>query len=189
MAESHSHCCWPSGDWSINGRSLTTRFSVCFMTTSVNDSSYLHSPYWSQPSNSLNHEHIAQALNHSSDEGATLVFSKLDLTDISVDAAEELATKVDANNKGMVKRWVCMAWILSGRLKVNSIAMGHNRLSTLPTELALLTHLRYLNLRHNSFSTFPRVVRILSKEPDLLNVNTFQVNSNPVTWYPRYQPQ
>lgn len=74
------------------------------MTTSVNDSSYLHSPYWSQPSNSLNHEHIAQALNHSSDEGATLVFSKLDLTDISVDAAEELATKVDANNKGMVKR-------------------------------------------------------------------------------------
>lgn len=76
------------------------------MTTSVNDPSYLRSPYWSQPatSTSLNHEHIAEALNHSSDNGETLLFSKLDLTDISVDAAEELATKVDTNSEGMVKR-------------------------------------------------------------------------------------
>jgi len=39
------------------------------------------------------------------------------------------------------------------------IALGNNRLTTLPTELALLTRLRYLNLKHNSFSTFPRAVR------------------------------
>jgi Leucine-rich repeat (LRR) protein len=38
------------------------------------------------------------------------------------------------------------------------MALGNNRLTTLPTELALLTRLRYLNLKHNSFSTFPRAV-------------------------------
>lgn len=76
------------------------------MTTLAIDHPSLRSPYWtsSTSSNSLNHDHITEALNHSPDDGETLVFSKLDLTDISVDAAEELATKVDANGEGVVKR-------------------------------------------------------------------------------------
>lgn len=40
------------------------------------------------------------------------------------------------------------------------IALGYNRLATLPTSFALLSRLRYLNLRNNSFSVFPHVVRL-----------------------------
>lgn len=40
------------------------------------------------------------------------------------------------------------------------LALGNNRLTTLPTEFALLNQLRYLNLRHNSFPSFPEIVRI-----------------------------
>lgn len=76
------------------------------MTTPAIDRPNLRSPYWipSNSSNSLNHDHIVEALGHSPDGGETLVFSKLGLTDISVDAAEELATKVDTNGVGVVKR-------------------------------------------------------------------------------------
>lgn len=38
------------------------------------------------------------------------------------------------------------------------IALSHNRLATLPTAFALLSRLRYLNLKNNSFSVFPDVV-------------------------------
>lgn len=41
------------------------------------------------------------------------------------------------------------------------VALGYNRLATLPMAFALLTHLRYLNLRANSFTVFPDVVRLL----------------------------
>jgi hypothetical protein len=76
------------------------------MTSAAIDRSNLRSPYWipSNTSNSLKHEHIVDALSQSQDGGETLVLSKLDLTDISVDAAEELATKVDSNGEGVVKR-------------------------------------------------------------------------------------
>lgn len=38
------------------------------------------------------------------------------------------------------------------------IALSYNRLATLPTAFALLSCLRYLNLKNNSFSVFPDVV-------------------------------
>jgi hypothetical protein len=76
------------------------------MTSFAVDRPALRSPYWIPPNTSvsLSHEHIAEALANSPDDGETLVFSKLDLTDISVDAAEELATKVDSSGEGVVKR-------------------------------------------------------------------------------------
>jgi hypothetical protein len=39
------------------------------------------------------------------------------------------------------------------------MALGFNRLAALPMALALLSSLRYLNLRNNHFTTFPDVVR------------------------------
>jgi hypothetical protein len=48
------------------------------------------------------------------------------------------------------------------------VALGYNRLATLPTAFALLSRLRYLNLQNNSFSVFPDVVS--SHEVDALNV-------------------
>jgi len=39
------------------------------------------------------------------------------------------------------------------------VALGYNRLATLPMAFALLARLRYLNLRANSFTVFPDVVR------------------------------
>ncbi|KAF9453247.1 hypothetical protein P691DRAFT_793050 [Macrolepiota fuliginosa MF-IS2] len=162
------------------------------MTTLAIDRPNLRSPYWvpSNSSNSLNHEHIIEALDRSPDGGETLVFSKLDLTDISVDAAEELATKVDANGLGVVKR----------------IALGNNRLTTLPTELALLTRLRYLNLKHNSFSSFPRAltlvqsldtldishnkIRRLPNDPgNLVNLRVFCFSRNKISRLPTYLTQ
>ncbi len=78
------------------------------MTTPAADRDHLNlpSPYWipSNVSNSLNHDHITTALKFSPDGGETLVFSKLDLTDISVDALEELATRVGEDGEGAVKR-------------------------------------------------------------------------------------
>jgi hypothetical protein len=47
---------------------------------------------FSPPSLSLSPDLIAEALAQSADQGATLVFLKKNLTDISEEAAEELAT-------------------------------------------------------------------------------------------------
>jgi Leucine-rich repeat (LRR) protein len=38
------------------------------------------------------------------------------------------------------------------------LALASNQLTTLPNEFMYLSRLRYLNLKHNSFSTFPEVV-------------------------------
>lgn len=62
------------------------------------------------------------------------------------------------------------------------IALGYNRLATLPTAFALLSRLRYLNLKNNSFSVFPDVVSLtvslLLSSPSRVAVdcNTFPRN-------------
>lgn len=58
-------------------------------------------------STSLNSLHISQAISQSPDNGATLMFSKLSLSDISVLAAEELASigRETSEDESPVKRY------------------------------------------------------------------------------------
>ncbi|KAJ7273148.1 RAM signaling pathway protein-domain-containing protein [Mycena rebaudengoi] len=102
---------------------------------------------FSPPSLSLSSEQISDALANSADAGATLVFLKQNLSDIGEEAAEELATigRETPDDECSVER----------------IALGHNRLTTLPTAFALLSRLRYLNLKSNSFVVFPDVLTLL----------------------------
>jgi len=76
------------------------------MISSAIDRSSLRSSDWipSNVSLFLGHEHIKEAVRKSQDGGVSLNFSKLDLTDISVEAAEELATKSDPNGHVLVER-------------------------------------------------------------------------------------
>ncbi|KAJ7632148.1 RAM signaling pathway protein-domain-containing protein [Roridomyces roridus] len=102
---------------------------------------------FSSPSLSLSSELITEAVGQSPDAGATLVFLKKSLSDIGEEAAAELATvgRESPDDESCVER----------------IALGHNRLTTLPTAFALLSRLRYLNLKSNSFSVFPDVLTLL----------------------------
>lgn len=43
-------------------------------------------------------------------------------------------------------------------IEIFRVALGYNRLATLPMAFAFLTRLRYLNLRANCFTVFPDVV-------------------------------
>ncbi|KAJ6606459.1 RAM signaling pathway protein-domain-containing protein [Mycena vulgaris] len=144
---------------------------------------------FSPPSLSLSPELIADALAQSTDQGATLVFLKKNLTDIGEEAAEELATlgRESPDDESSVER----------------IALGHNRLTTLPTAFALLSRLRYLNLKSNSFSVFPDVLTLLpaldtldishnkikrlpTQPGKLLNLRVFCLARNKLTRLPIY---
>ncbi|KAF9456455.1 RAM signaling pathway protein-domain-containing protein [Collybia nuda] len=123
-----------------------------------------HSSRTSAFSASLNTVHISEALRRSSDDGATLMFSKMNLTDVGVLAVEELATmgRATPDDESLVKR----------------ITLGNNRLTTLPTEFALLSRLRYLNLKHNSFSVFPDVLTLMPSL-DILDVSYNKIKRFP----------
>ncbi|KAJ7168184.1 RAM signaling pathway protein-domain-containing protein [Mycena crocata] len=144
---------------------------------------------FSPPSLSLSPELIADALAQSTDNGATLVFLKKNLTDIGEEAAEDLATlgRETPDDESLVER----------------IALGHNRLTTLPTAFALLSRLRYLNLKSNSFSVFPDVLTLLpaldtldishnkikrlpTQPGKLLNLRVFCLARNKLTRLPIY---
>ncbi|KAG6911442.1 hypothetical protein DXG01_014516 [Tephrocybe rancida] len=146
----------------------------------------------SSPSTSLSSVHIAQALQRSSDDGATLMFSKMNLSDVGVVAAEELAS-IGRDNPG-------------DESPLKRITLGNNRLTMLPTEFALLSQLRYLNLKRNSFSVFPDVLTLLpsldtldishnriKKLPfqagHLLRLRVFSLSRNKITRLPSYLSQ
>ncbi|KAF5387103.1 hypothetical protein D9615_001618 [Tricholomella constricta] len=144
------------------------------------------------PSTSLSSVYIAQALQRSSDNGATLMFSKMNLSDVGALAAEELATigREMPEDESPVKR----------------ITLGNNRLTTLPTEFALLSRLRYLNLKHNSFSVFPDVLTLMPsldtldisrnkikrlpfRAGQLIHLRVFCISRNKITRLPPYLSQ
>jgi len=151
-------------------RTTSPSFST-FMSSLDVDRSALYSPSsrkrtsFPPVSLSLSHEHIQDALSRSPDDGATLVFMKLNLTYIGEAAADRLANigKDSPDDESRVER--CVAFYLHPKCNLKlcfcRIALGHNRLSALPTDFALLSRLRYLNLKHNSFTVFPNVVRML----------------------------
>ncbi|KAL0580431.1 RAM signaling network component [Marasmius crinis-equi] len=137
---------------------------------------------------SLSHSLIQEALANSPDEGATLVFTKKNLTDIG-GAAEELATI------GMEPP--------EDESRVQRIALNHNRLTTIPVEFALLSRLRYLNLKNNAFSVFPDVLTLMNSldtldishnkikrlppQPgSLVNLKVFCLTRNKLTRLPAY---
>ncbi|KAJ7184297.1 RAM signaling pathway protein-domain-containing protein [Mycena filopes] len=138
---------------------------------------------------SLSSTLIADALRNSTDQGTTLRFLKQNLTDISEEAAAELASlgRDGIDDASLVER----------------IALGQNRLTTLPTAFALLSRLRYLNLKSNSFTVFPDVLTLLpaldtldishnkikrlpTQPGRLLNLRVFCLARNKLTRLPIY---
>ncbi|GJJ12081.1 hypothetical protein Clacol_006322 [Clathrus columnatus] len=95
----------------------------------------------------LTHADISKALLDSTDDGKTLDFSHKNLTDVGEPGAEELAR---IGIEGLADECI-----------VSRVALGYNRLATLPMAFALLTRLRYLNLRANCFTVFPDVLTVL----------------------------
>ncbi|KAJ2931329.1 hypothetical protein H1R20_g5656, partial [Candolleomyces eurysporus] len=112
----------------------------------------------------LNPTTIAQAVDRSADNGRTIVLSKLNLSDVSAEAAEELATvgRGGPDDDCIIER----------------ITLGNNRLTTLPTEFALLSRLRYLNLKHNNFANFPGVLMVMP------SLDTLDISHNKIRDFP-----
>ncbi|KAG1849124.1 RAM signaling pathway protein-domain-containing protein [Suillus subalutaceus] len=139
---------------------------------------------------SLTEEHIAEALRQSSDNGATLDLTHRNLTDVGEDGAKHLAT-MGRNGS------------LDDESSVFRIALGYNRLATLPTAFALLSRLRYLNLQNNSFTSFPDVLTVMpsleildisrnkikrlpGQSGSLINLRVFCLSRNKITRIPGY---
>lgn len=139
---------------------------------------------------SLTEEHIAEALRQSSDNGATLDLTHRNLTDVGEDGAKHLAT-MGRNDS------------LDDESSVFRIALGYNRLATLPTAFALLSRLRYLNLQNNSFTSFPDVLTVMpsleildisrnkikrlpGQSGSLINLRVFCLSRNKITRIPGY---
>ncbi|KZT44081.1 hypothetical protein SISSUDRAFT_1039351 [Sistotremastrum suecicum HHB10207 ss-3] len=137
----------------------------------------------------LAHSHVSQALLTSPDGGQTLDFSHKNLTEIPENSVKELlaAGRNDADDSNAVLR----------------IAFNYNRLRTLPLSFYLLGKLRYLNLRSNSFTTFPEVltnmasleildltrnnIKQLPAIPgSLVNLQVFSLSKNRITRLPPY---
>jgi hypothetical protein len=99
---------WAFGPTPSSSRQLESTLSI--MTLDVNHH-ISASPLLNKssfPSASLNTTHISEAIQRSSDNGATLMFSKMNLSDVGVLAAEELATigRETPEDESPVKRYV-----------------------------------------------------------------------------------
>ncbi|KAG6886022.1 hypothetical protein C0993_005206 [Termitomyces sp. T159_Od127] len=134
-------------------------------TSSLSES---HSSKWKSElfaSTTLGSVHIAQAIQRSSDDGATLMFSKMNISDVGAAAAEELARigKERPEDESRLKR----------------ITLGSNCLTTLPMEFALLSQLRYLNLKRNNFSVFPDVLTLMPSL-DTLDISHNRIKKLPI---------
>ncbi|KAF8969948.1 RAM signaling pathway protein-domain-containing protein [Flammula alnicola] len=141
----------------------------------------------------LSSDHILDAITHSPDGGVTLFFSKLGITDIAPHEAEELAIAGQREYQ-------------DGGSIVERLALGNNRVTALPSEFELFTRLRYLNLKHNLFSTFPDVLALLpsldildishnkirslpSRPGNLIRLRVFCLSRNKITRLPAYLAQ
>ena len=146
------------------------------------------------PSTSLSHAHIVEALQNSPDNGATLDLTHGHLTDVGELGAEELATIGREDNvedeSSVLRCDQSTSYMCLYLTTLNRIALGYNRLATLPMTFALLSRLRYLNLKNNSFSIFPDVVRNPSAlQHPILPILPCSVDRNAIPGGSGYQSQ
>ena len=112
-------------------------------------------------------EHIAEAQQKSTDNGATLDLSYKNIGQIDEEVAQELVALGQSNSKDDTSSTVSRCVPLNSTLYVVSVqtsyrlALGFNRLTALPAAFALLTHVRYLNLKGNAFTSLPDPVRLV----------------------------
>ncbi|KAI0006106.1 RAM signaling pathway protein-domain-containing protein [Russula compacta] len=147
-------------------------------------------PSSSTSTTSLNHVHISQALLKSEDNGATLDFSHKGLTDVGEYGAEQLAT-------------IGREDLMEDESSVLRITLASNRLATLPMAFALISRLRYLNLKNNCLTVFPDVVTVMpsleildigrnkikrlpTEAGSLINLRVFSFYRNKITRLPPY---
>ncbi|TFK55152.1 hypothetical protein OE88DRAFT_1780062 [Heliocybe sulcata] len=145
------------------------------------------------PSTSLSDVHITDALLRSPDKGVTLDLSHKGLTDMGESGVERLAT-------------IGREDLVEDESSVERITLGHNHLTTLPMAFALLSRLRYLNLKSNNFIVFPDVLTVMpsleildiarnkikrfpSQPGSLVNLKVFSVSRNKLTRLPAYFAQ
>ncbi|KDQ33898.1 hypothetical protein PLEOSDRAFT_1110771 [Pleurotus ostreatus PC15] len=134
---------------------------------SYSDSLGPHSQLNAYTFTSLSNYHISEAVLKSPDNGSTLDLSRQHITAVEESGVEELASvgrdEEDQDSQGSVLR----------------IALGHNKLSTLPPAFSLLSRLRYLNLKSNSFDEFPDVLTNMPSL-DTLDISHNQIKRLPV---------
>ncbi|KAI0273711.1 RAM signaling pathway protein-domain-containing protein [Gloeopeniophorella convolvens] len=139
---------------------------------------------------SLSHAHISEALLKSEDNGETLDFSHKGLTDVGESGAEQLAT-------------IGREDLMEDESSVLRITVASNRLAALPMAFALLSRLRYLNLKNNCFTVFPDVLTVMpsleildigrnklkrlpTQPGSLVNLRVFSFYKNKITRLPLY---
>lgn len=122
------------------------------------------------PGVSLSSDHIAEAQQKSTDNGATLDLSYKNIRQIDEEVVQELvALELPSSNEdafGPVAR--CVLFDSTYELLAYTsyrLALGSNRLSALPAAFSLLTHVRYLNLKGNAFTSIPDPVRFALARP------------------------
>jgi len=77
------------------------------------DPSFYSSKRNSYPLTPLSHVHICEAIERSTDNGATLTFSKMNLSDVGAQAVEELATieRGTPEDENTIKRYAIFSAI------------------------------------------------------------------------------
>ena len=133
--------------------------------TQLSSAFSLHKRWPSSPTSTttLNDNHISEALLKSEDNGATLDFSHRGLTDIDEYSATQLAAvgrEDPMEDESSVLRCACSspAYVHRHGPVNRRVTLASNRLATLPETFALLSSLRYLNLKNNCLAMFPDVV-------------------------------
>lgn len=122
------------------------------------------------PGVSLSPDHIAEAQQKSTDNGTTLDLSYKNIRQISEEIAQELVALGRSTSNEDTSSPV-FRWGFSDQMYVlptqssHRLALGFNRLTALPTAFALLTHVRYLNLKGNAFTSIPDPVGLMLPYP------------------------
>ncbi|KAJ3522312.1 hypothetical protein NMY22_g11944 [Coprinellus aureogranulatus] len=125
---------------------------------------------------------IAQALDRSPDNGRTLVLSKLNLSDVSVDAAEELAT---IGREGTGRRVHHRKFPRCGSLShpASQLDFIYSDPLAAYSQLTVLPSLDTLDISHNKIKRFP------AHPGRLVDLRVFSFSKNKITRLPQYFSQ